>query len=335
MLGLMNRWFDVMARGTSDGGRGASQRPMGIILTFHEVHKDDVAFQNELKSGCTAAFLDKIIEHLIRTRWNIIALDDVVTHLESGGTKNPFAVLTFDDGYRDTLTSALPFLERHGTPFTTYLATGAVTRELSSWWLGVRRMFQRHDRVTVTPMQRTFACETYSDKLAAQAEVKRWVHQDYRRSAALDDTLRNYDISLRALNETYFMGVSELQLLGHHQLATIGAHTQSHPALSLVKSSVAREEMADSRRYLEALLQNNVRHFAYPYGGPGAVGDREVALAAELGFQTAVTTEQGPIRNKPRPLPHRLPRLELSGNAASLAYCLDILNELRPRRWRS
>jgi peptidoglycan/xylan/chitin deacetylase (PgdA/CDA1 family) len=49
-----------------------------------------------------------------------------------------YAVLTFDDGYRDNVSMALPILERHNAPFLIYVPTGGPARTLQAWWLGLR-----------------------------------------------------------------------------------------------------------------------------------------------------------------------------------------------------
>jgi glycosyltransferase involved in cell wall biosynthesis len=47
-------------------------------------------------------------------------------------------VLTFDDGYRDNVSMALPTRERHNAPFLMYVPTGRPARTLQAWWLGLR-----------------------------------------------------------------------------------------------------------------------------------------------------------------------------------------------------
>jgi peptidoglycan/xylan/chitin deacetylase (PgdA/CDA1 family) len=48
------------------------------------------------------------------------------------GQPRKLAVVTFDDGYRDFLTCALPVLERHSVPATVFLVTGLMG-QVSTW----------------------------------------------------------------------------------------------------------------------------------------------------------------------------------------------------------
>jgi peptidoglycan/xylan/chitin deacetylase (PgdA/CDA1 family) len=66
-------------------------------------------------------------------------LDEAVQRLRDENTR-PFAAFTFDDGYADNLTRALPIMERFEAPFTIYVTTGMVTPEIDAWWFGLGRI---------------------------------------------------------------------------------------------------------------------------------------------------------------------------------------------------
>jgi peptidoglycan/xylan/chitin deacetylase (PgdA/CDA1 family) len=68
---------------------------------------------------------------------------------------------------------------------------------------------------------------------------------------------------------------------------SIGAHTLSHPILSLSSEEEARREIQESKRELERALQRPVWAFAYPFGNPSTLGEREVGLVREAGFACA------------------------------------------------
>jgi peptidoglycan/xylan/chitin deacetylase (PgdA/CDA1 family) len=70
----------------------------------------------------------------------------------------------------------------------------------------------------------------------------------------------------------------------------IGSHTLTHPWLTRLSVSAAREEITTSRKKLEDVFGRPIRHFCYPYGDwSEAVRD----LVAAAGYQTACTTEPG------------------------------------------
>src|ERR1051325_7343106 len=54
-----------------------------------------------------------------------VSMSEGLAHLGGGGPWGR-AVLTFDDGYLDTLTAALPLLRRYGCRATCYLVSGCI-----------------------------------------------------------------------------------------------------------------------------------------------------------------------------------------------------------------
>ncbi len=70
----------------------------------------------------------------------------------------------------------------------------------------------------------------------------------------------------------------------------IGSHTLTHPFLSRLPASQAREEIVSSRKKLEDIFGRRIEHFCYPYGDWNApVRD----LVKEAGYATACTTQTG------------------------------------------
>ena len=298
------------------------------ILMFHEIQQDH---RSELMTGASVALFENSLNWLRQAGWEIVSFETCLERLATDSGPGRYAVLTFDDGYRDNVATALPILERHNAPFMVYVPTGAPTRTLQSWWLGLREMFRSADTVTIDAMGKRFHCPELHDKMLGLHEVNEWIHQDYHRVAMLAPTFDRAAISLSALNEAYFLNERELQGLALHPLASIGGHTASHAALSSLDVLSARAEMADNRCYLEELLQLPVRHFAYPYGGPRACGPREAHLAKEIGFSTAVTTRLGQI-SELKSDHFALPRIGVGGRFDTRARFEARMSGIHPRQ---
>ena len=69
-------------------------------------------------------------------------------------------------------------------------------------------------------------------------------------------------------------------------------------------------------------------HFAYPYGHAQAVGEREVELAREAGFATAVTTRHGVIMPGHSDHMLALPRISLNGRFQDTGHVRTMLSGL-------
>jgi peptidoglycan/xylan/chitin deacetylase (PgdA/CDA1 family) len=68
---------------------------------------------------------------LARGRGRVLALDAALDALDAGQLRRGDVVVTFDDGYLDNLTEALPILQRHGIPATIFVTTGFCDQRLS------------------------------------------------------------------------------------------------------------------------------------------------------------------------------------------------------------
>jgi peptidoglycan/xylan/chitin deacetylase (PgdA/CDA1 family) len=80
--------------------------------------------------------------------------------------------------------------------------------------------------------------------------------------------------------------VQEWLAAGHE----IGSHTLTHPYLTQLPRSRAREEITASRKKLEDIFSRVIEHFCYPYGDWNeAVRD----MVMEAGYRTACTTTPG------------------------------------------
>ena len=256
-----------------------------------------------------------------------------------------YAVITFDDGYRDVRSVALPFLEQHKAPFTVYVPTDAPTCALKPWWLGLRELFRRADQVTIDPMDAKFDCPDFLSKRAGLKAVTQWVHEDYRRVALLEHAFRKYGISLSALNDAYFLNEGELLALSRHPLASIGGHTTSHAALATLDSSLGtggtgRQSQISGKVSLSCLFGT----WPIPMAVPARCGPREWRLAEQAGFSTAVTTRKGHLGDGSLNrfgLPrigvgcHSEARIPFEANASGVHAAARALTGVRPGAARS
>jgi peptidoglycan/xylan/chitin deacetylase (PgdA/CDA1 family) len=74
----------------------------------------------------------------------------------------------------------------------------------------------------------------------------------------------------------------------------VGAHTVRHPILANETLADARQDIAESKRFLEDLLQAPVEAFAYPNGRPGKDYRAEhIEILKQADFRYAVSTAWG------------------------------------------
>ena len=262
----------------------------GVIFMLHSVVEDASDYLGE-PIRCTVSVFEQLLRYLKARKVEIVTLNEAMTRLDDPQAGR-FAVLTFDDGYRDNLTRVLPLLERYDVPATIYVPTGAIERTLDAWWIGLVNWLKRKDEVTVEGFGKASTLSE-AEKIRTRIKITCWVDGDPERVQVLLRTMANDRVDIRSLIDQEALSAEELRELAKNARITIGGHTTSHPWLAALPVDEARREIADNRRYLQDLIQCEVAHFAYPFGTPAACGDRETELVAEAGFLTAVTCRHG------------------------------------------
>lgn len=307
------------------GGRGA-------IFMLHRVHpgangtKTD-AFDPNGFLAVSPEFLDRAISRVKATGFELVDLDEAAKRLKSG-TGGRFACFTLDDGYRDNRDSALPVFERHDCPLTVYVSAGFASRKASPWWIVLERILKRENSLNFEFAGSTqkIDCRTDEAKYGAYGLVA-----DLFAKAPGDDQAGamarladRYRFDRAALSAELTMSWSELAEFSTHPLVTLGAHTISHPVLANLDVRAAAEEMEVGAAQMAIHLGKRPRHFAYPYGHDWAAGPREFAMAAQLGFETGVTTRKGVLFAEHGDHITALPRISLNGDYQQDRY-VDVL----------
>lgn len=260
-------------------------------------------------------------------------LRDLVARLRAGRSVRGAIVVTFDDGYRDNLDVALPVLERNGVPATLFCTAGYVGRDEPFWWDALAAMLLMPGRLPDTLVLHAGGCTVRWALEAAVEYTAASRAADRRRRSGADPAsarLRFHDALwrwLRALDEgerlqllaaiaawtdvqyrpeaaAYPLSQAQLRALARNPLIEIGAHTLTHPTLSILPPSRQRHEIAHGKAVLEEVIGRPVRSFAYPFGDLDALTP---ALVAAAGFESACTTD-GRAARRPKDV-LRLPRM--------------------------
>jgi peptidoglycan/xylan/chitin deacetylase (PgdA/CDA1 family) len=303
------------------GVLGRMYAGMGTIFAMHRVVSSKA---DSLHQELTIAdeYLDCVIRYFRCADVDFVSMDEVYARLNGERPGRRFIALTFDDGYRDNLTHALPVLKRHRVPAIVYVASCAPDRVIDPWWLRLERAIRRHDQLVLDwpNFKKRLATDTLARKIEAYSELSKYIHRDLARNLPLvERLLPKGDVDDGSLIVEHFMNWDELRELASDPLITIGAHTVSHPLLSALDESAAFAEMTRGRSRLEEELNVPIKHFAYPFGAKLDCGPREFALAARAGFMTAVTTRKGNIFQEHRNHCLALPRYFLGGSDETIS----------------
>jgi peptidoglycan/xylan/chitin deacetylase (PgdA/CDA1 family) len=307
----------LAASGAPRLARPAS-KARGVILTLHRVLPERPGpFAPTAFLQVTPDFLAFAIERVRQLGFDPVGMDEAVARIESDRPGKPFVAFTFDDAYRDNLLHALPVLRQQHCPFTLFVPTAFVDGVGELMEQALEAIVERETALAVDHPGGTefVVCATLGEKRAAYERIYRLLRglPEQHRRVALRSLAARYGLDLAAQCRSLVMDWQELGAFATEPLCTIGAHTVHHYALAGLTDTEARSEIEQSVRVIEAQFGRRPAHIAYPYGGPGAVGEREFAMVRELGLVSALTTRRQAVFASDRHSLQALPRVTLSG----------------------
>jgi len=312
---------------------------VGAILTLHHVRPERPdGFQPNRLLEVTPEFLERVLRHLRRQQLDIVSLDEVHRRLVEADFSRRFVCITIDDGYRDTLQWAYPILKRHEAPFAVYIPTSFPDRLGELWWLALEAVVARNGRVTlmIEGKEQGFDCDAVAAKRDLFDQLYRYVRSlpsEEKLRVFVRDLSARYRVDIMEFCSALCMNWAELTTLAADPLVTIGAHTVNHVMLRKASDAVVRREMRESAAVIDAALGKRPAHFSYPLGDRTSAGRREFAIAAELGFKTAVTTRPGVLF--PEHVAHltALPRISLNGEYQQSRYAKVLISGAATALW--
>ncbi|MBK5930562.1 polysaccharide deacetylase family protein [Halochromatium salexigens] len=268
----------------------AGSRARLSILIYHRV----LAQPDALLSAEPDAAAFRWQLQVLSSLFTVLPLSEAVERLAKGTLPARAACITFDDGYADNATVALPILKELGLPATFFIATGYLDGGL---------MF--NDRILETLRRVPEGAIEWPDLGLDHRLIGG--DQDRKQIAAeLIQGLKHLEPSERqaraqAIAERSPTPLPKDLMMTREQVKhlaaagmTIGGHTHAHPILARTPDAQARAEIAGGRETLEHLLGEPVHLFAYPNGKPEQDYDhRHVTMVREAGFAASVSTAWG------------------------------------------
>jgi len=293
----------------------AGPRGRLLIFTYHRVlPQPDPLMPDEPDAATFAVHM----EWLARS-CRVLPLPEAARMLRAGTLPDRAACVTFDDGYANNLSVALPILQRFGVPATVFVAVDAVlkgimwndlaieTVRLSRHELDLEPIGEGRVELGAAPSQ-VLAARKILDQLRYLPLEKRWaaVTELYARAGGVSPP-------------RLMMTADEVAAAARAGV-DVGAHTVSHPILTKLEGAAAREEIEGSFDWVRRTIGEAPKSFAYPNGRPGRDFDAtHVAMVRDAGFELAVTTAWGAATARSESF--ELPRLGLHGAASPWMRC--------------
>ena len=276
----------AVARMLSPGGRKGRLS----ILIFHRVLARRDAIINWDRD---ALEFERAIAWL-KAWFNILPLDEAIVRLQDRSLPARAAAITFDDGYADNCTVAMPILQSHGLTATFFIATGYL--DGGRMWNdtvveAVRRCRTANLDLSAEGLGRYELGSPAAIREAIISILNKVKYRDPRERLKTVDYVAS--VAGGVLPSDLMLTSEQVKMMRRAGMS-IGAHTVTHPIIGRLGPDEVRAEIAGSKEFLESLLQERVGLFAYPNGQPTLDYRREDAEAIRsLGFDAAVTTASG------------------------------------------
>lgn len=284
-----------------------------LVLMYHRIG-DELVDPWEL--SVSAANFE---EQLAVISSHVISVSDLVQQLRNGYIKKNSICITFDDGYTDNATLALPVLKKYGCPATFFITSGGTLNSKAYWWDILAEIFLKQPKLPASleiPVADKFFSYTLENNGVLSKEdlqkhaLWRWPAdaptQRSRMYLAVWQMLRDmptteincvmeklvnwsgYDLSATKADDLP-MNEAQLKLVANSGLVSFGVHSVSHPALGAHAINDQRAELLDCRNYLAQHFENYEDVVAYPYGH---YNRETLALMEGEKFGAGFTTEE-------------------------------------------
>jgi len=312
-----------------------------IVLIYHHIFKDtgDIIFP-----GVTEQVFKKQVEYLTQ-RFDLVPFEKIIGGLQNGMKFSRIPVaLTFDDGFQDNFSLALPILKRNCAPATFFVTTDHISTGNMIWTEEMRTLFS--GEITPKSISMPFSHsvefplrdrkEKYRALFSLLCALKNM--EEGQKESALDKIkeLLDQPPDLRHDSQSTMMSwemVKECLESG----VTIGSHGQTHAIATGIAPNRFQQEVKCSKGEIEVQTGTTCLYYAYPNGTRGDFNDRTKKILMDAEYEAAVTTIDGVVKKTDDPfeLKRKVPRnlpLFITVNDILLAYVRELFNGIGSKR---
>ena len=297
--------------------------PKFLVLCYHRIGTNGIPLFSELPPAMFEAQM-----RYVRRQYRVLSLDDLCEEMENPSRKRDAVAVTFDDGYRDLHTHALPVLRKYQIPATIFLPVACIETGQVPWYDRIflaLKVFPKDELRIDVGRPRSFQLFSLRARLETATEIIQYLRtlpDDRRREycAAMEEQISLPQDELKDRMLTW----DQIRAMGREGI-TFGSHTMTHPAVSRLTASQMDHELGESKRALEQRIGSPTAHFAYPFGQPADCGTTALPFLVRNDYRSASTTVEGV--NEPGDNPYQLRRSQV-GNERSISMFAFRLNQL-------
>lgn len=275
------------------------------ILYFHRVLEQKDSF---LPDDPTIEEFETLVA-AISKHFSTFTISKALELQEIGQLSKLSLCISFDDGYADNYSNALPILEKYNVPATFFVATQGT--KLGYLWNDVLlNNIRRTQAPEMSVAGKTWHLDSIENKVATYLNLVSQLK--FMPNKQRDETLAKIVQQLGTIDTPRCM-MTENELRRLHELGhEIGGHTTTHSILGVQDEQVAVTEIQSNKSDLETILDTKIKTFAFPNGYfPRDFDQKHIDMIKTSGFKFACSTNDGGITSKSnrysvsRFMPHR------------------------------
>lgn len=271
------------------------------VLLYHKVENKNYDYFH--LSVTLKNFEDQI--KYLKNNYNILRVDQFHDYID-GKIKIPrnSLFITFDDGYINNFTNALPILEKYRIQAMFYISTANISTKNEFWW-DFLESFLVHKENDLNGFNSDFLNDFFilEDYINLEFSQKLYYFHskllklNYRfRDQIIDELIQESNLVFdNKTRRDYLMTEDELINFSKSEFVSIGAHTVNHPFLSSENLDIQFNEIYNSKEYLERILNKKIVDFSYPYGTSDSYLNKTRILCNLIGFKYVAANEQGMV----------------------------------------
>ncbi len=274
------------------------------VFLFHKVPQQAHAL---VPGDITVERFERILDEVV-SQFQVLPLEEAAARLQTRRLPRRAACITFDDGYADWMTGALPALRKRNLHATFFITTGQFGNGAPLWHERIQAAVLAHPGPLLELGMPSLGRPSLATLVDRQALVVRLEQElKYLTLNAREKALERLEAVAGVRHES-LPRMSEAQLRDlHSQGFGVGGHTVNHPILDYCSEAELREEVGGVREQLTSSVGGSIAGFAYPNGRPHADFSRHhVQAVRSAGYSYAVTTHWG-VAN-PHTSPLQIPR---------------------------
>ena len=245
------------------------------IFLFHGVIKKNkhIVRNYTNKHILEKNFINKI--KFFKKNYNILSLEEIFFNIKNKIPLPPnTCAITFDDGFENNYSVAIPILEKFEIPTTFYLSTDFINNNSMSWIDKIEYAFEKTKKSTIIlPWSlKTLDINSKKKKILVLDEIRK-VLKHQNKNSIIEKVINNIFLQLEvkkinSLNSEIDKKISwsKVKKLIRSKLFTIGGHSHRHISLTSIPLIEAKIEIDTSIKLFKKNIGINLEHYSYPEG---------------------------------------------------------------------